>query len=175
MQQAAELDCSHIHADLIDVRYHIHGSNLTKPHHTMSPCTRADSADSYFSTAGTKTCFDSGSNWWAPTSNCFASVQLSQLTTWKRPSHSNLWRYMHKFAEEGRLHSSLGQKKSWNFAFIFWGHLKGGIETPQNDFQIYRPINDPRQAVLSLAGDIGGGISKNRFRAITFDWRVLRT
>ena len=67
------------------------------------------------------------------------------------------------------------KNKSWNFASIFWGHLKGGIETPQNDFQIYRPINDTWQAVFSLEGEIGGGISKNRFRTITFDWSVLRT
>ena len=67
------------------------------------------------------------------------------------------------------------KNKSWNFASVFWGHLKGGMETPQNDFQIYRPINDPRRAVCSLEGDIGGGISKNHFRAITFDWSVLRT
>ena len=31
------------------------------------------------------------------------------------------------------------------------------METPQNDFQIYRPINDTWQAVFSLEGDIGGG------------------
>ena len=47
------------------------------------------------------------------------------------------------------------------------------METPQNDFQIYRPINDTWQAVFSLEGDIAGGISKNRFRTITFDWSVL--
>ena len=34
------------------------------------------------------------------------------------------------------------------------------METPQNDFQIYRPINDTWQAVSSLGGDIGGGMSK---------------
>ena len=56
--------------------------------------------------------------------------------------------------------TSLCQKnKSWNFASIFWGHFKVGIETPQNNFQIYRPINDPRRAVCSLAGDIGRGLS----------------
>ena len=72
--------------------------------------------------------------------------------------------------------ASLCQKnKSWNFASVFWGHLKGGMETPQNDFQIYGPINDTWQAVFSLEGDIAGGISKNRFRTITFDWSVLRT
>ena len=49
------------------------------------------------------------------------------------------------------------------------------METPENDFQIYRPINDLRLAVFSLAGDIAGGISKNRFRAITFDWSVFWT
>ena len=49
------------------------------------------------------------------------------------------------------------------------------METPQNDFQIYRPINDTWQAVSSLGGDIGGGMSKNRFRAINFDWSVLQT
>ena len=49
------------------------------------------------------------------------------------------------------------------------------METPQNDFQIYRPLNDTWQAIFSLAGDIGGGISKNRFWSITFDWSVLRT
>ena len=71
--------------------------------------------------------------------------------------------------------SSLCRKKSWNFVSIFWWHLKGGMETPQNDFQIYRPINDTWQAVFSLEGDIAGGISKNRFRTITLDWSVLRT
>ena len=35
------------------------------------------------------------------------------------------------------------------------------METPQNDFQIYRPINDTWQAVSSLGGDIGGRMSKN--------------
>ena len=73
------------------------------------------------------------------------------------------------------LGSSLCQKKSLNFASASWWHLKVGMETPQNNFQIYRPINDPCQAVCSLAGDIGGGVSKNHFRAITFDWSVLRT
>ena len=29
--------------------------------------------------------------------------------------------------------------------------------------------------VPDVGGDIGGGMSKNRFRAITFDWSVLRT
>ena len=33
----------------------------------------------------------------------------------------------------------------------------------------------PVPAFSCIAGDIGGGISKNRFRAITFDWSVLRT
>ena len=68
--------------------------------------------------------------------------------------------------------TSLCQKKSLNFASSSWWHLKVGMETPENDFQIYRPINDPRRAVSSLGGDIGGGMSKNRFRAITFDWSV---
>ena len=66
-------------------------------------------------------------------------------------------------------------KKKWNFAQLFWGHLKGSKETPQNDFQIYRPLNDTWQAVFSLEGDIAGRISTNRFRTITFDWSVLRT
>ena len=35
--------------------------------------------------------------------------------------------------------------------------------TPENNFQIYRPINDTWQAVFSLEGDIAGEISKNRF------------
>ena len=51
------------------------------------------------------------------------------------------------------------KKKSLNFASASWWHLKVGMETPENDFQIYRPINDPRRAVCSLAGDIGGGIA----------------
>ena len=33
----------------------------------------------------------------------------------------------------------------------------------------------PVPAFSCIAGDIGGGISKNRFWAITFDWSVLRT
>ena len=37
------------------------------------------------------------------------------------------------------------------------------METSQNDFQIYRPVNETWQAVFSLEGDIAGGISKNRF------------
>ena len=41
-------------------------------------------------------------------------------------------------------------KKSLNFASSSWWHLKVGMETPENDFQIYRPINDPRRAVCSL-------------------------
>ena len=48
------------------------------------------------------------------------------------------------------------KNKIWNFAQFFWGHLEIDMETPQNDFQIYRPINDTWQAVFSLAGDIGG-------------------
>ena len=46
--------------------------------------------------------------------------------------------------------------KSWNFASIFGGLLEVGMESPKNDFQIYRPINDPRRAVSSLGGDIVG-------------------
>ena len=33
----------------------------------------------------------------------------------------------------------------------------------------------PAPAFSCIAGDIAGGISKNCFRAITFDWSVLRT
>ena len=66
-------------------------------------------------------------------------------------------------------------KKSLNFASSGSWHLKVGIRTPENDFQIYRPINDPWHSVSSLGGDIGGGMSRNRFRAITFDWSVLQT
>ena len=60
------------------------------------------------------------------------------------------------------------KNKSWNFASVFWGHLKGGMETPQNDFQIYRPINDPRRAVCSLErgyrwGNIQKSLSGNNF------------
>ena len=79
--------------------------------------------------------------------------------------------------EEIKLGISLFQKKnkSWNFAQFFWGLLEVGMESPKNDFLIYRPINDTRQAVSSLGGDIGGGMSKNRFRTITFDWSVLWT
>ena len=43
--------------------------------------------------------------------------------------------------------------KKWNFALLFWGHLKGGMETPQNDFQIYRPINDTWQAISIFNGN----------------------
>ena len=32
------------------------------------------------------------------------------------------------------------KKKSFNFASASWWHLKVGMETPENDFQIYRPI-----------------------------------
>ena len=67
------------------------------------------------------------------------------------------------------------KKKSLNFASSGSWHLKVGIRTPENDFQIYRPINDPWHSVSSLGGDIGGGMSKNRFRAINVDWSVLQT
>ena len=52
--------------------------------------------------------------------------------------------------------------------------MGSSFQSPQNQFQRYRPINDILQAILSVAGDIAGGISKNRFRAITFDWSDLR-
>ena len=66
-------------------------------------------------------------------------------------------------------------KKKWNFASQTWGHLEGGMETPEFFFpQIYRPINDPLQAVLSLAGDIAGKYPKKEW-SIIFDWSVLRT
>merc|ERR1711888_427573 len=42
------------------------------------------------------------------------------------------------------------KKKSLNFASSGSWHLKVGMETPENDFQIYRPINDPWQAVFVL-------------------------
>ena len=89
-------------------------------------------------------------------------------------STSQLRRCM-TFHERGWLIACAKKNKSWNFASIFWGLLEVGMESPKNDFQIYRPINDPRRAVSSLGGDIGGGMSKNRFRTITFDWSVLRT
>ena len=54
-----------------------------------------------------------------------------------------------------------------------WWHLKVGMETPQNDFQIHRPLNDHCRALFSFRGNIAEIISKNRFRAITFDWSVL--
>ena len=41
-------------------------------------------------------------------------------------------------------------KKSLNFASSGSWHLKVGMETPENGFQIYRPINDPWRAVCSL-------------------------
>ena len=40
------------------------------------------------------------------------------------------------------------KKKSLNFASSGSWHLKVGMETPENDFQIYRPINDPWHAVF---------------------------
>ena len=58
--------------------------------------------------------------------------------------------------------SSLCQKKKWNFASETWGHLERGMETPENNFQIYRPINDPWQAVCSLErGYRWGNIQKS--------------
>ena len=82
---------------------------------------------------------------------------------------------MFSLHDHNHIYISLYQKKQkLEFCLALLGALGVGIETPQNDFQIYRPINDPRRAVCSLPGDIGGGISKNRFRAITFDWSVLR-
>ena len=59
-------------------------------------------------------------------------------------------------------------KKSLNFASPSWWHLKVGMETPENDFQIYRPINDPRRAVCSLErgyrwGNIQKSLSGNNF------------
>ena len=58
--------------------------------------------------------------------------------------------------------SSLCQKKKWNFASETWGHLERGMETPENNFQIYRPINDPWRAVCSLErGYRWGNIQKS--------------
>ena len=53
-------------------------------------------------------------------------------------------------------------KKSLNFASSDSWHLKVGMETPENDFQIHRPINDPWQAVCSLErGYRWGNIQKS--------------
>ena len=53
-------------------------------------------------------------------------------------------------------------KKSLNFASSGSWHLKVGMETPENDFQIYRPINDPWRAVCSLErGYRWGNIQKS--------------
>ena len=53
-------------------------------------------------------------------------------------------------------------KKCLNFASSGSWHLKVGMETPENDFQIYRPINDPRRAVCSLErGYRWGNIQKS--------------
>ena len=59
-------------------------------------------------------------------------------------------------------------KKSLNFASSGSWHLKVGMETPENDFQIYRPINDPWRAVCSLEreyrwGNIQKSLSGNNF------------
>ena len=42
------------------------------------------------------------------------------------------------------------KKKGLNFASASWWHLQVGMKTPENDFQIYSPINDPWQAVFLL-------------------------
>ena len=59
-------------------------------------------------------------------------------------------------------------KKCLNFASSGSWHLKGNMETRENDFQIYRPINDPRRAVCSLErgyrwGNIQKLLSGNNF------------
>ena len=59
-------------------------------------------------------------------------------------------------------------KKSLNFASPSWWHLKVGMETPENDFQIFRPINDPWRSVCSLErgyrwGNIQKLLSGNNF------------
>ena len=54
------------------------------------------------------------------------------------------------------------KKKSLDFASPSWWHLKVGMETPESDFQIYSPINDPRRAVCSLErGYRWGNIQKS--------------
>ena len=59
-------------------------------------------------------------------------------------------------------------KKSLNFASSGSWHLKVGMETPENNFQIYRPINDPWRALCSLErgyrwGNIQKSILGNNF------------
>ena len=53
--------------------------------------------------------------------------------------------------------------------------LHGWSGEPQNNLQIYRPINYTAQVIYSNAWDIAERIFKNHFLAITFDWSVLET
>ena len=66
-------------------------------------------------------------------------------------------------------------QKKYGFFFVVRRAVLGWLGEPKNKFQIYRPINATGRTILSIAGDIAGGISENRFRAITFDWSDLRT
>ena len=56
----------------------------------------------------------------------------------------------HHKASESLFSSLYQKKKSLNFASSGLWHLKVGMETPENDFQIYRPINDPWHSVFVL-------------------------
>ena len=50
--------------------------------------------------------------------------------------------------------------QSRNFTFMTLEHLMFGIETPQNQFQIYKPINDRLQAILVFNGIYKGEYPK---------------
>ena len=73
----------------------------------------------------------------------------------------------------------------WNFplcwAICSWSpnstylHLDFYSSTYNIWISIYQHTSTKDIAGQSATGDIAGGISKNRFRAITFDWSDLRT
>ena len=52
--------------------------------------------------------------------------------------------------ESGRWEILLTKKKLWCWTSSFGGNLIGGLETPKNKFQIYRPINNTAQASLKF-------------------------
>ena len=51
--------------------------------------------------------------------------------------------------------------KNWIWAFLFGGQLQIGLGSPKKKFQIYRPINDTRQAIFVLGSVLMGKGPKN--------------
>ena len=71
---------------------------------------------------------------------------------------------------------TMGKTKSQKFDGCHMNSHFIGLELLRTFFGIAVACREgPVPAFSCIAGDIAGGISKNCFRAITFDWSVLRT